>query len=351
MAPIAIARGALSRLFKACGAFRALGAAALAVACLVFAGCGGSTSAPDAPRGGALQRVVHCQEPERGAVDVRRDEDLVVLVHGCNSSISKFENLAQEFEARGQQVVCFSYDDRDSLISAARELNVALDALRGKLGSGHVILIGHSQGGLIARQAATAVDQSPVQVTQLVTIASPFSGIRSARDCGSLPLHIFTFGITVGVCQIAAGRKWTEIHGRAPFMVSPPALAPEVKSHLAVLTDEVGACRVRDDAHCEENHVVFSLQEQALDYLEDARVRSQVVRAGHAEIVGEGGHVPDVLIALLEEEGILRESSAGDDRLGRLVGGSVSHAGVLSSGEPTLASSLWGERRRGVSNF
>jgi len=250
--------------------------------------------------------VVHCFAPERGAVGLRRDEDLVVLVHGCNSSIAKFENLAKEFESRGQQVACFGYDDRDSLISSARELNVALDELRGRLGAGQVTLIGHSQGGLIARRAAAAVDQSPVRVTQLVTIAAPFSGIRSARNCGSLPIHILTFGISAGVCQMIAGRKWTEIHRRAPFMVNPPALAPEVQRHLAVLTDETAACLARGKRGCDQDNIVFTLKEQGLGYLDDTRIERQVVRAEHAAIVGEEGRVSVALIALLEAEDILR---------------------------------------------
>jgi pimeloyl-ACP methyl ester carboxylesterase len=275
------------------------------LACLFVAGCRNEPSAVESPENKTPRRVVDCQEPERGTLDVRRDEDLVVLVHGCNSSIAKFQNLAMEFESRGQQVGCFAYDDRDSLISSANELNVALDALRTTLGSGQVTLIGHSQGGLIARQAATVVDQTPVQVTELVTIAAPFSGVRSARDCGSLPIHILTMGISVGVCQMIAGRKWTEIHGDAPFMVTPPALSPEVQRHLAVVTDEKDACQGRRDKQCKEDNVVFTLQEQGLWYLDDARVQRQVVRAGHAAIVGEEGRVSPALIAVLEGEEIM----------------------------------------------
>jgi len=278
----------------------------LGLVCIVFAGCRSSALSPDARDEKALHRLVDCQNPEQGVADVRRDEDLVVLVHGCNSSIVKFQNLAAEFESRGQQVACFPYDDRDSMVSSARELNIALDALRGRLGSGHVTLIGHSQGGLIARQAATAVDESPVQVTQLVTISAPFSGIRSARSCGNLPLHILTFGISVGVCQMIAGRKWTEIHGHAPFMVAPPALAPEVQHHLAVVTDEADACRGRRDKQCEQDNVMFTLQEQGLRHLEEKRVERQVVRAGHSAIVGEEGRVSAALVGLLEAENILQ---------------------------------------------
>lgn len=284
----------------------------LLLACVALGACHAPNPSGRAQLSTSLKRVVPCLAPASGPAHVRRDEDLVVLVHGCNSSIAKFKNLAEVFRSRGQQAACFTYDDRDSLISVARELNVALDALRGGLGTGRVTLIGHSQGGLIARYAATAVDQTSVQVTQLITISSPFSGIHSARDCGLMPLHILTLGITVGVCQVIAGRKWTEIHERAPFMLAPPALAPEVQRHLAVLTDETGTCLVAGETPCKQPDVIFSLQEQALNYVYERRVQREVVKAGHTAIVGEEGRVPLALIGLLEEEGVLQPARGGD---------------------------------------
>lgn len=270
--------------------------------------------APDVVLSTAVHRVVPCLEPDTGPIQIERDKDLIVLVHGCNSSIAKFKNLAEVFQARGQQAVCFTYDDRDSLVSVAQDLQTALAALEPQLGSGKVTVIGHSQGGLIARHATAKQANFSPNVSQLVTISTPFSGIRSARDCGIVPLHIFTFGITVGVCQIIAGRKWTEIHNRAPFVLTPPVLAPAVKRHLAVLTDETQACRKRGaNNRCLEQDYVFSLQEQALNYVNEARVQAEVVRAGHAQIVGEEGVVPVALIRLLEAEHILNRvhSAAG----------------------------------------
>lgn len=229
-----------------------------------------------------------------------------MLVHGCNSSIAKFKNLAEVFQSRGQQAVCFTYDDRDSLISVADELNVALTALSPDLGSGKVTVIGHSQGGLIARHAASSADQVPVHVERLLTVSTPFAGIRSARDCGSLPMHIFSFGITVGICQSIAGRKWTEIHERAPFILSPPPLPREVERHLAVITDESGSCRRYEESKCVDSDDVFSLDEQSVRNLVDRQIDTKIVRSGHTAIVGEEQIVPVALIDLLEQEKVLK---------------------------------------------
>lgn len=290
---------------------------ALAVLCLlsmVLFACASSprVHAPDLVLSTAVHRVVPCLGPDSGPVELERDQDLVVLVHGCNSSIAKFKNLAEVFQSRGQRAVCFTYDDRDSLVSVARELQTALAALEPQLGTGQVTVIGHSQGGLIARQAVAKQGDFSPKVSELVTISTPFAGIHSAHDCGLLPLHIFTFGITVGVCQAIAGRKWTEIHDRAPFVRSPPPLAPKVERHLAIISDEMGACRTRDEqGRCTELDAVFTVQEQALDYVAGPRVQSKIVRAGHAQIVGEEGVVPFALISLLEAEQVLMRAPLG----------------------------------------
>lgn len=257
------------------------------------------------PLSTSLHRVVRCLDPEKGPVELERDRDLVVLVHGCNSSIAKFKNLAEVFRTRGQQAVCFTYDDRDSLVSVANELTVALTAVASQIGAGRVTVIGHSQGGLIARQAVTQADRTPAEVTQLVTISSPFFGIAKARDCGLMPLHILSFGVTVGICQAIAGRKWTEIHGRAPFVTHPAPLPPEVKRHLAILTDERASCRTYEGDACVEDDFVFSLGEQSVEYIGGRNVQSTVVRSGHTAIVGEEDKVPTALISLLQREQIL----------------------------------------------
>ncbi len=277
--------------------------------CFGLLSCQAYRGEPIYPLSTSLHRVVRCLDPDKGPVEIEADRDLIVLVHGCNSSVAKFKNLAEVFRSRGQQAVCFTYDDRDSLISAADELTTALSTVAPQLGSGRITVIGHSQGGLIARRAVTQVDQSPAQVEQLVTISSPFAGIRSARDCGLMPLHIFTFGITVGICQMIAGRKWTEIHSRAPFVTSPPPLASEVERHLAVVTDERDSCRRYEGSHCSASDFVFSLEEQSTKYVKDPRVEERVVRAGHTRIVGETEDVPYELLGLLEEQAVLRPTS------------------------------------------
>ena len=103
-----------------------------------------------------------------------------MLAHGCLASAGRFRSLAQVFAFHGQQSACFSYNDRDSLTKSAAQLVSALDDLAGHLQNPQVTVIGHSQGGLIARNALTTERAQPLVAEldlRLVTISSPFAGI------------------------------------------------------------------------------------------------------------------------------------------------------------------------------
>jgi len=120
-------------------------------------------------------------------------------------------------------------------------------------------------------------------------------------------LHVFSFGLTSGICQIIAGIKWLDIHPQAQMIEQPGVLVGAVTEHLKVATDEEGSCRrARKDGRCVESDFVFTLAEQARPAVDgDARVQARVVKAGHVEIVGETGEPPVKLIQVLQDEGVL----------------------------------------------
>lgn len=238
-------------------------------------------------------------------------EPVTVLVHGCNSSAAKFGTLAEVFALHDQKAICFSYDYRDSLESSARELERSLSWLGGRFRPREVTVIGHSQGGLIARAALRESEspQVPAEVSRLVTISTPFAGIDSSSHCGLTALHVLSFGVTVGVCQAIAGRKWTEIYPGAPFITDPGELAHSVRSHLLVTTDEKDSCLSMENGKCAEPDFVFSIEEQeALQIMNQRTIRHRV-RAGHVEIVGEQGQPPHKLIKILQQHKLLNDSS------------------------------------------
>jgi hypothetical protein len=296
-----------------------------ALAAFALSACGHPpTTAPlrfhtaDIPPTTAIPGLAACSPRQPAVQDIDPDRPLVVLVHGCYSSGGRFRSLADVFELHGQQTVCFNYDYRDSLAESGGQLRAALVALRPHMRDPRVTVVGHSQGGLVARAAfsgggpAGALGEAAGADYRLVTVSSPFAGVDAAADCGRVLMHVATLGITVGVCQIASGSNWNEIHPRARMVVEPPALSPVVESHLAVVTDERNTCRRRAaDGACLESDFVFEVAEQEnAKLMADDRVQHVAVAAGHVEIVGTAGVRPEKLLRALQAEGILAPTPA-----------------------------------------
>ncbi len=264
-----------------------------------------------------LEGIASCLPDQPDGIELDPDAPLVLIVHGCYSSGGRFRQLSEVFQLHGQQTACFNYDDRNSLRGTATRLRRAIDALGRRMPDQEIIVLGHSQGGLISRIALSNIarDEPPANARhRLVTVSSPFSGIEAAEHCGWTWLHIVSLGITTGICMAIAGPKWTEIHPGDDLWEEPDPLQATVREHLKIVTDEVGTCRrMGDDGECEEDDYVFSVAEQTNPLmLEDERVTTRTVAAGHVEIVGENGIRPRKLIEVLQARGILAETPPED---------------------------------------
>lgn len=238
-----------------------------------------------------------------------------ILVHGCFGSSGQFRGLAQVLAFHGQQSACFTYDDRARLSEVADELRTAVTRLAAQSRAPEITVIGHSQGALIARKAMTAPPGTrspgrPVDL-RLVTISGPFAGIAAARTCGRTWLYPLSFGIVPLSCYLATGPKWADITYSSRFIREPGALDAQVASYLKIDTDERDSCRREEGGRCVEDDDIFTLDEQRQEQVEtDARTTRVVVRAGHVEIVGDKRVAPKKLIALLQEQGVLRPTPA-----------------------------------------
>jgi pimeloyl-ACP methyl ester carboxylesterase len=260
----------------------------------------------------SLGAIGSCSEPERvKAIDPAAP--LVVLVHGCNASQGRFRALAELFELHGQQTLCFRYDDRRRLGDVAHELRAVLHDLAGRLARSELTLLGHSQGGLVARAALAGAHEPPLATrgaplaVSLVTVSAPFNGIEAASDCGARWLHALTLGTTLAVCRAVAGPKWRDIHPHAGMVERPGKLSARVGSHLEIRTDERNTCRqFGSDGRCLRADYVFSVREQNNTRISaDGRVTPDLVAAGHAEIVGKDDSPPRKLLGVLQEHGVL----------------------------------------------
>jgi pimeloyl-ACP methyl ester carboxylesterase len=270
---------------------------------------------------------------------------IVVLVHGCNDSAGRFTTLAKVFEAHGQQAICFTYESRDTIEVGAQRLVRALAELERRAPAQAISVIAHSQGGLVARRALSeALEGAPTLGAEyeLVTISSPFAGIRAARHCSLGWLHVLSLGITAAICRGVAGRNWKEIHRRAEPVQNPGRLAPAVDNYVQIRTDERGSCRVRrENGSCAEDDFVFSLAEQRNPKTSSSSFSELEVEAGHIAIVGRPGVVPDQLVGLLQTEGIMNPTPPDrrdeiSDLLRRLYGEPPAVAQELSARAPDL---------------
>lgn len=129
----------------------------------------------------------------------------IILVHGFLSSPSTWSTLVSEWPTeksyiRSQNLLTPELTWRNHVSDQAAELDTEL----GPLSPGWV-MIGHSQGGLVARSYKRRRPGAPVQ--SLTTIASPNSGAPVAARSGTAGDYIYQLSraIETGFCTITFG--------------------------------------------------------------------------------------------------------------------------------------------------
>ncbi|MFL0810044.1 MAG: alpha/beta hydrolase [Agarilytica sp.] len=255
-----------------------------------------------------------CTDSDDKSIVIDSQSPLTVLVHGCNGSAGRFRSLAQLYAFHGQQAVCYSYDDRDSLIQSADKLAVAVGELASNTTNQNITIIGHSMGGLIARKAVEKSNDYAKTLSdidlELITISAPLSGIDAANHCGLKPLHWFSAGIIPGICWLITGDNWYEITSSSSFIRNPEPLIPSVEKYLKIVTNEKNTCRRKaKDGSCIESDYVFDLSEQYHTRIDNYQnVTGVQVDAGHVEIVGDKRIVPRKLLSILQEYDMLSDT-------------------------------------------
>jgi hypothetical protein len=258
-----------------------------------------------------IPSLSNCTHPGQTELNLDSGQPVVVIVHGCFSSAGRFRSLADVFAFHGQQAICFNYDDRASLIESSARLITAITALSDVMQNPNITVIGHSQGGLVARRAFIDERPDPFDTDDanisLTTISAPFGGIKSASHCASTAYAWFSLGISRAVCKLVTGDKYREIPPGSEFIEDPGELLPNLNGHLKISTDETESCRVYNArGSCKDDDFVFSIAEQTQEEIDDdVGLSSVLVKAGHVEIVGDGESIPIKLIGILQQHGIL----------------------------------------------
>lgn len=273
-----------------------------------------------------LPQLGPCTDAPQRAFSLDSSKPVTVLVHGCNGSAGRFRSLAQLYAFHGQQAVCFSYDDRASLVQSSEQLAAAVGALARRMRNRDITVIGHSMGGLVARKAMEGErrvewEGEGVNVN-LVTVSAPVSGIAAAIPCGYRTLHWASLGIVPLTCWAITGANWYEITASSDFIRRPGPLVASVRRYVKVVTDERGACRRRDAAGaCVQSDDIFGLAEQYQPIIDGyPRLTNVQVASGHVEIVGYKGVAPRQLVSILQQQGLLAATAVGREAaLGRLL--------------------------------
>jgi hypothetical protein len=279
---------------------------------------------PDADISVEIPWLSNCTQAEQTQLNLNSGQPVIVIVHGCFSSAGRFRSLADVFAFHGQQAICFNYDDRASLIESSAKLITAITELSNVMQHRDIHVIGHSQGGLVARRAFIDERPDPFDARDanisLTTISTPFGGIKSASHCGSRAYAWFSLGLSRATCKLVTGDKYREIPPGSDFIENPGELSPTINSHLKISTDETDSCRAYNSrGSCIKDDFVFSIAEQTQEAIEDdVGLSSILVKAGHVEIVGDGHSAPTKLIGILQQYSIL--NATPEDMSEELVG-------------------------------
>jgi len=148
----------------------------------------------------------------------------VVFVHGFLGGRANFRTLREHLTAQGfGEFTTFSYAPRIDFQRLAPRLGEHIAAVKRESGADSVDVVGHSLGGLVARQLIEMSGRRDVR--RLVTLAAPYYGERFA----SRELAVFA-GDDVLVAPPALGKS-----GRAHVTIVPECGHVGILSHPMAL--------------------------------------------------------------------------------------------------------------------
>ena len=127
-------------------------------------------------------------EPEAAAIDLDDDwidrskrRPVVICLHGLKSESSKFDDFRAFLRKSGYATAAVRYDDHQSIIQSAQQLSqitaevFGVENLDGA-NAPELVLVGHSMGGLVAREWTENPALSNKHIVALITAGTPHGG-------------------------------------------------------------------------------------------------------------------------------------------------------------------------------
>ena len=126
----------------------------------------------------------HLEKPSE--VTLHHDEDwlhsgegrpIVLCLHGLNGTHDAFDGLRQQLRSRGYATAAVAYDSQRSIAAIARDVSVMVGShFESCSYQQALVLVGHSMGGLIAREWTNHPTLENDSITGLITIGTPHQG-------------------------------------------------------------------------------------------------------------------------------------------------------------------------------
>ena len=101
---------------------------------------------------------------------------LVLCLHGLKSEPQRFDDFRQFLRESGFATGAASYDDYQSMITSARQLSDLAEELFRPPNTPDLVLVGHSMGGLVAREWTEDPSFHNRQIVALITAGTPHGG-------------------------------------------------------------------------------------------------------------------------------------------------------------------------------
>ena len=121
-----------------------------------------------------IEVTIHHDEHWLECADER---PLVLCLHGLNGTHDAFDGLRQELRSCGYQTAAVAYEPHHAIDAIAKQVSETVGSCLASSDRKHdLVIVGHSMGGLIAREWTSHSELENDNITGLITIGTPHSG-------------------------------------------------------------------------------------------------------------------------------------------------------------------------------